>query len=84
MERPLPTSGPAHDGRRLQFNPPQEGVHNVPKWLPTVPCLEAMLRFVGYEVLESLPPVSKNRVIYMCRRWAWNGIDPEGSGSIPL
>ena len=59
MERPLPTSRSTYDGRRLQLKPPQEGVHNVPKWLPTVPCLEAMLRFVGYENLEPLPPVAE-------------------------
>ena len=52
----------------LWLKPPQAGVHNIPKWLPTVPCLEAMLRFVGYEDLESLPPATENRVIYMCRK----------------
>jgi hypothetical protein len=50
----LETIVAAGDEPYLWFKPPQAGVHNVPKWLPTVPCLEAMLRFVGYEDLESL------------------------------
>ena len=52
----------------MWFKPPQQGVHNIPKWYPTVSCLEAMLRFVGYADLEPLPYDAKNRSAYLCRK----------------
>ena len=52
----------------MWFKPPQKGVHNIPKWYPTVNCLEAMLRFVGYADIEPLPYDVTNRTAYLCRK----------------
>ena len=50
----------------LWFKPPQDGVHSVPKWIPTIRCLEEMLRFVGYRKLEPVAYAERNRVMYLC------------------
>ena len=52
----------------LWFKAPQQGVHYVPKWYPTVSCLEEMLRFVGYTDIQPLPYGTRNRAIYSCRK----------------
>ena len=52
----------------LWFKPPQEGVHHIPKWFPTLSCLEAMLRFVGYSDIRPLPYGSHSRAMYLCRK----------------
>ncbi len=64
----LETAVAEGDEPYLWFKPPQEGVHSVAKWFPTVRCLEDMLRFVGYGDLEPLPCAAKNRVMYLCRK----------------
>ena len=58
----------AGDEPYLWFKPPQDGVHSVPKWFPTVRCLEEMLQFVGYRNLEPLAYEERNRVMYLCYR----------------
>ena len=52
----------------LWFKPPQPGVHAVPKWFPTLGCLDAMLRFVGYTDLQFLPFNIKSRAICLCQK----------------
>ena len=39
-------------GSFMYFKPPQEGVHDIPKWFPTENCVKDMLNFVGYEKIE--------------------------------
>ena len=65
------------DNSYLYLKPPQEGVHVVPKWIPTTRCIRDMLILVGFDcVTEITPPYHsrpmgpyKNRPIYLARRY---------------
>ena len=56
------------EGPYLWLKPPQEGVHYVPKWMPTVECLEDMLSLVGYKTINRLPYAAKSRELYWCAK----------------
>ena len=60
----------------LYLKPPQEGAHQVSKWIPTTRCIREMLKMVGYdEIGEITPPYDlrpkgryKDRPIYLARK----------------
>lgn len=60
----------------LYLKPPQEGVHAIPKWIPTTRCIRDMLEMVGFSnVREITPPHNlrpqgryKDRPIYIAQK----------------
>lgn len=65
------------DNSYLYLKPPQEGLHDEPKWIPTTRCIRDMLNMVGFDcVTEITPPYHsrpmgpyKKRPIYLARRY---------------
>ncbi len=55
-------------GAYLFLKPPQEGVHDEPKWFPTRECLKQMLQFAGFDAVQSLPDPSPDRAIVIATR----------------
>jgi tRNA (mo5U34)-methyltransferase len=56
------------DGSYLYLQPPIEGVHSIPKWMPTESCVLAMLRFTGFPDVKILDRAHPQRGIYLARR----------------
>ena len=60
----------------LHLKPPQAGVHQVAKWIPTTRCIRDMLKMVGFTSVEEItPPYDsrpkgryKDRPIYLARQ----------------
>jgi tRNA (mo5U34)-methyltransferase len=56
------------DGSYLHLQPPIEGVHSIPKWMPTESCVLAMLRFAGFPDIRTLDRPHPYRGIYLAQR----------------
>ena len=52
----------------LYLKPPQPGVHFIPKWFPTVSCIEEMLKYVGFGDVKSLNDPTPNRASFVAKR----------------
>ncbi len=57
-----------NDDAYLYLQPPVEGVHSVPKWMPTEKCIHAMLAFAGLGQVTTLERPVRNRGLYVARR----------------
>jgi tRNA (mo5U34)-methyltransferase len=52
----------------LWLKPPQQGVHEQPKWFPTVTCVVEMLRWVGFREVQRLEYAARDRAGFLARR----------------
>jgi tRNA (mo5U34)-methyltransferase len=49
------------------LQPPIEGIHRIPKWIPTQKCVVDMLRFAGFSKVQILERARANRGIYLAQ-----------------